>query len=109
MRGGAGRVSRRNAQCARSLPVIGLSARAAGPMAPSKARTIASARQAQRRCLAGIMFASSVLPFRCIVIGSVNDVNEILSRWRARSWEDDTSTTIPIRYGKDILDWWFDD
>jgi hypothetical protein len=25
------------------------------------------------------------------------------------TWDDDTSTTIPIRYGKDILDWWYDD
>jgi hypothetical protein len=25
------------------------------------------------------------------------------------TWDDDTSTTIPIRYGKDVLDWWFDD
>src|SRR5438132_758600 len=25
------------------------------------------------------------------------------------TWEDDTSVTIPIRYGKDLLDWWFDD
>jgi hypothetical protein len=25
------------------------------------------------------------------------------------TWEDDSSVTIPIRYGKDLLDWWFDD
>jgi beta-galactosidase len=25
------------------------------------------------------------------------------------TWDDDTSVTIPIRYGKDILDWWYDD
>ena len=25
------------------------------------------------------------------------------------TWEDDTSVTIPLRYGKDILDWWYDD
>jgi hypothetical protein len=27
----------------------------------------------------------------------------------AVTWEDDTSVTIPMRYGKDILDWWYDD
>jgi hypothetical protein len=25
------------------------------------------------------------------------------------TWEDDSSVTIPIRYGKDLLDWWYDD
>jgi hypothetical protein len=25
------------------------------------------------------------------------------------TWEDDTTVTIPIRYGKDLLDWWFDE
>jgi hypothetical protein len=25
------------------------------------------------------------------------------------TWEDDTSVTIPIRYGKELLDWWYDD
>jgi hypothetical protein len=25
------------------------------------------------------------------------------------TWEDDTSVTISIRYGKDVLDWWYDD
>jgi hypothetical protein len=25
------------------------------------------------------------------------------------NWEDDTSVSIPIRYGKDLLDWWYDD
>lgn len=25
------------------------------------------------------------------------------------TWEDDTTVTIPMRYGKDLLDWWFDD
>jgi hypothetical protein len=25
------------------------------------------------------------------------------------TWDDDTSVTIPIRYGKDILDWWYAD
>src|SRR5262249_39184221 len=24
------------------------------------------------------------------------------------TWEDDTSCTIPMHYGKDVLDWWFD-
>jgi hypothetical protein len=25
------------------------------------------------------------------------------------TWDDDTSVTIPIRYGKELLDWWYDD
>jgi hypothetical protein len=25
------------------------------------------------------------------------------------TWDDETSITIPIRYGKDVLDWWADD
>jgi hypothetical protein len=25
------------------------------------------------------------------------------------TWDDDTSVTIPIRYGTDLLDWWYDD
>jgi hypothetical protein len=25
------------------------------------------------------------------------------------TWDDDTSVTIPIRYGKDVADWWYDD
>jgi hypothetical protein len=25
------------------------------------------------------------------------------------TWQDDTTVTIPMRYGKDLLDWWFDD
>jgi hypothetical protein len=25
------------------------------------------------------------------------------------TWEDDTSVTIPIVYGKDVMDWWYDD